>query len=145
MNDNIPSSKEKETTVNSPPQISSETTASLRDVTLILIVVSILIILGVALFRLDFLLAALLGSSVVGFNFFLTRQVLLRVLLFKDLKRRMLILYLLKLGLSVVVLYVAIVILQLPGFGILIGLSNIVIAIFIFSIKRTLFPSTQSS
>ncbi len=143
MNDNTPSSKE--TPANSHPQIPSETTASLRDVTQILIVVSVLIILGVALFRLDFLLAALLGSAVVGFNFFLTRQVLLRVLLFKDLKRRMLVLYLLKLGLSVFVLYVAIVILQLPGLGILIGLSNIVIAIFIFSIKRTLFPSTQSS
>ena len=143
MNDNTPPSHE--TSANPRPHISSETMASLSEVTRILIIVSILIILGVALFRLDFLPAALLGSSVVGLNFFLTRQVLLRVLLFKDLKRRMLILYLLKLGLSVFVLYVAIVIIQLPGLGILIGLSNIVIAIFIFSIKRTLFPSTQSS
>ncbi|MBF0280843.1 MAG: hypothetical protein HQM13_23830 [SAR324 cluster bacterium] len=143
MDDNTPLMPE--TPVEPEPEVPTETLASLFEVTLILIIVSIVIALATALFRLDFLPAVLLGLAVVGLNFFLTRQILLRVLLFKDLKRRMFVLYLLKLGISAVVLYIAIVSFQLSGLGVLIGLSNIVIAIFIFSIKRTLFPSTQSS
>ncbi len=130
-------------TSNPAAPVSPQTIATLNEITIILIVVSLLIVAGTAFFQLDFVPAVLLGCLLVGLNFYITRRILLRLLLFKDLKRRMLVFYLLKLGLSGMVLYLAIVHLQISGLGILIGLSNIVITVFILLIKRTLFPSIQ--
>lgn len=121
--------------------VSSEIMKSVNEIALILVAVSGFIALGTAVFRLDFIFAVLLGLSVICLNFFLTRQILIKVLLRKDLKRRMLILYTIKLGISAVALYVAIVHFQFPGLGVLIGLSNIAITIFLYSIKQILLRS----
>ncbi len=125
--------------------LSSQTMSSLREITKILIIVSLLIIVAGSPFGLDFRLAILLGVGLVGLNFYITRRILMRVLLFKDLKRRMIILYLCKLGISAFILYVAIVYFELPGLGVLIGLSNIVITILVYSIKQALFPPVKNS
>ena len=58
-----------EPSVDSPSQGPSETMVSLNELTKILFVVSILIILGISWFRLDFLVAVLLGIMLVGLNF----------------------------------------------------------------------------
>ena len=123
--------------------VSSQSIATVNEITFLLIAVSLLMVLGTAFFKLDFVPAVLLGCLLVALNFYLTRRILLRLLLFKDLKRRMLVLFLLKLALSGIVLYLAIVHFQMPGLAVLIGLSNIVITLLIFLIKRTLFPSLQ--
>ena len=120
-----------------------QSTATVSEITFILITVSLLIVLGTAFFKVDFVPAVLLGCLVVVLNFYLTRRILSRLMMFKDLKRRMLVLYLLKLGLSGIVLYLAIVQFRLPGLAVLIGLSNILITMLFFVIKRTLFPSLQ--
>jgi len=120
-----------------------QSSATVSEITFILITVSLLIVLGTAFFKVDFVPAVMLGCLVVVLNFYLTRRILSRLLVFKDLKRRMLVLYLLKLGLSGIVLYLAIVQFRLPGLAILIGLSNILITMLVFAIKRTLFPSLQ--
>ena len=120
-----------------------QSTATVSEITFILITVSLLIVLGTAFFKVDFVPAVLLGCLVVVLNFYLTRRILSRLMMFKDLKRRMLVLYLLKLGLSGIVLYLAIVQFRLPGLAVLIGLSNILITMLVFVIKRTLFPSLQ--
>ena len=128
-----------------PPDESGNplSTAAVSEITFILITVSLLIVLGTAFFKVDFVPGVLLGCLVVVLNFYLTRRILSRLMMFKDLKRRMLVLYLLKLGLSGIVLYLAIVQFRLPGLAILIGLSNILITMLVFAIKRTLFPSLQ--
>lgn len=128
-----------------PPDESGNplSTATASDITFILITVSLLIVLGTAFFKVDFVPGVLLGCLVVVLNFYLTRRILSRLLMFKDLKRRMLVLYLLKLGLSGIVLYLAIVHFRLPGLAVLIGLSNILITMLVFVIKRTLYPSLQ--
>lgn len=126
-------------------KVSSQAVKSVNEIAILLLAVSALMVLGTALLQLDFLIAVLLGSSVICLNFFLTRHVLFKVILNKDLKRRLLALYAVKFGLSGMVLYGAVVHFKLPGFGILIGVSNIAIAIFIYSIKHILFPATEST
>jgi hypothetical protein len=52
----------------------------------------------------------------------------------ENVKRRMLLVYVVKFGLSITVLFVAVVVLQISALGLLIGLSNIVIAVILYAI-----------
>jgi hypothetical protein len=105
-----------------------------NDIWRILIAVSILLVVGTGVLRLDFLPATLLGVSIFGVNFYWTRRIVLKVFHRQNVKRRMLLIYCSKFGLSVAVLFTAIVYFQLPALGLLIGLSNIVLAVLIYSI-----------
>ena len=58
-------------------------TAAVSEITFILITVSLLIVLGTAFFKVDFVPAVLLGCLVVVLNFYLTRRILSRLLMFK--------------------------------------------------------------
>ena len=106
----------------------------------LLLLVSVILVAGTALFRLDFLTATLLGCAIVGLNFYWTRRVVLGVFLKENAKRRMLLIYVIKFGISAVILFMAVVRFQLPALGLLLGLSNIVIAVIIYSILNVFRP-----
>lgn len=122
---------------------SNHTIKALNDITKILIIVSVLLVGVVPFLQLDFLDGTLLGVAIVGFNFYLTRRTLLNVFFSEGFKGRVIILYVLKLGISGLILFLAIVHFEFSRIGLLIGLSNIVIAIFIFSIKQALFSKAS--
>ncbi len=106
----------------------------------ILIIVSLVLIAGTALLRLDFLPATLLGSTVVGLNFYWTRRIVLKVFYKENIKWRMFLVYVFKFGLSAIVLYVALAYFQLSPIGLLIGLSNIVLTMLIYSVVSIFHP-----
>ena len=106
----------------------------------LLLGVSILLVLGTAILRLDLVPSVLLGCSVVGFNYFLTVKFVRKLLLDQKLQALDIIFILTKFGISVIVLFGALNILQLPPNGILIGISNVVLATIIFTLFRVISP-----
>jgi len=80
------------------------------------------------LFGLDFLLGSLLGSAIVGLNFHWTVRFVLNMLEERRLQSLYLIVYGAKFIVSMMVLYVAIVQLDINAVGIMLGLSNILLA-----------------
>ncbi|MBF0239292.1 MAG: ATP synthase subunit I [SAR324 cluster bacterium] len=100
----------------------------------ILVVVSLILVGLTAVFHLDFLPGTLLGCAIVGLNFYWTRRIVTNVFSKENVKRRMLLVYVVKFGLSITVLFVAVVLLQISALGLLIGLSNIVIAVILYAI-----------
>jgi hypothetical protein len=80
------------------------------------------------LFGLDFLLGSLLGSAIVGLNFHWTVRFVLNMLEERRLQSLYLIVYGAKFIVSMMVLYVAIVQLDIHAVGIMLGLSNILLA-----------------
>lgn len=88
----------------------------------------------VGVLKLDFLPATLLGSAIVGFNFLATRRMFRLITVGQSLKGKLSLLYCLKLGVSMAVLYAAISWYHMPPLGILIGVSNILIAVTIYTL-----------
>ena len=80
------------------------------------------------LFGLDFLLGSLLGSAIVGLNFHWTVRFVLNMLEERRLQSLYLVVYGAKFIVSMMVLYVAIVQLDIHAVGIMLGLSNILLA-----------------
>lgn len=80
------------------------------------------------LFGLDFLLGSLLGSAIVGLNFHWTVRFVLNMLEERKLRPLYLLIYGAKFIVSMMVLYVAIVQLDIHAVGIMLGLSNILLA-----------------
>ncbi|MGA0137569.1 MAG: ATP synthase subunit I [bacterium] len=80
------------------------------------------------LFGLDFLLGSLLGSAIVGLNFHWTVRFVLNMLEERKLRPLYLLIYGAKFIVSMMVLYVAIVQLDINAIGIMLGLSNILLA-----------------
>ena len=80
------------------------------------------------LFGLDFLLGSLLGSAIVGLNFHWTVRFVLNMLEERKLRPLYLLIYGAKFIVSMMVLYVAIVQLDINAVGIMLGLSNILLA-----------------
>ncbi len=80
------------------------------------------------LFGLDFLLGSLLGSAIVGLNFHWTVRFVLNMLEERKLRPLYLLIYGAKFIVSMMVLYVAIVQLDISAVGIMLGLSNILLA-----------------
>ncbi|MGA1153097.1 MAG: ATP synthase subunit I [bacterium] len=80
------------------------------------------------LFGLDFLLGSLLGSAIVGLNFHWTVRFVLNMLEERKLRPLYLLIYGAKFIVSMMVLYVAIVQLDINAIGIMLGLSKILLA-----------------
>ena len=106
----------------------------------LLIGVSIVLILGTAIFALDLILSVVLGCLVVGFNFVLTRQFVRKLLKEGKLLPLDLLFYLTKFVISVIFMFAALTYLDLSPGGLLIGLSNIGLATIILSFIR-MMPS----
>ena len=94
----------------------------------LLILVSVVLAAVSLLFGLDFLLGSLLGSAIVGLNFHWTVRFVLNMLEERKLRPLYLLIYGAKFIVSMMVLYVAIVQLDISAVGIMLGLSNILLA-----------------
>ena len=69
---------------------------------------SILLVLGTTILRLDLVPSVLLGCSIIGFNYFLTRKLVRKLLLDQKLQALDIIFLFTKFGISVLVLFGAI-------------------------------------
>ena len=94
----------------------------------LLILASVILAIISLLFGLDFLLGSLLGSAIVGLNFHWTVRFVLNMLEERKLRPLYLLIYGAKFIVSMMVLYVAIVQLDISAVGIMLGLSNILLA-----------------
>ena len=94
----------------------------------LLILASVVLAIVSLLFGLDFLLGSLLGSASVGLNFHWTVRFVLNMLEERKLRPLYLLIYGAKFIFSMMVLYVAIVQLDISAVGIMLGLSNILLA-----------------
>ena len=94
----------------------------------LLILASVVLAIVSLLFSLDFLLGSLLGSAIVGLNFHWTVRFVLNMLEERKLRPLYLLIYGAKFIVSMMVLYVAIVQLDISAVGIMLGLSNILLA-----------------
>ena len=106
----------------------------------LLLGVSILLILGTAIFALDLILSVVLGCLVIGFNFVWTRLFVRKLLKEGKLLLLDLLFYLTKFVISVIFMFAALTYLDLSPGGLLIGLSNIGLATIILSFIR-MMPS----
>ena len=102
----------------------------------LLLGVSIVLILGTAIFALDLILSVVLGCLVIGFNIVWTRQFVRRLLKEGKLLPLDLLFYLTKFVVSVIFMLAAMTYLDLSPGGLLIGLSNIGLATIILSFIR---------
>ena len=102
----------------------------------LLLGVSIVLILGTAIFALDLILSVMLGCLVIGFNFVWTRQFVRKLLKEGKLLPLDLLFYLTKFVISVIFMFAALTYLDLTPGGLLIGLSNIGLATIILSFIR---------
>ena len=102
--------------------------------------VSIVLILGTAIFALDLILSVVLGCLVIGFNFVWTRLFVRKLLKEGKLLPLDLLFYLTKFVISVIFMFAALTYLDLSPGGLLIGLSNIGLATIILSFIR-MMPS----
>ena len=102
----------------------------------LLLGVSIVLILGTAIFTLDLILSVVLGCLVIGFNFLWTRQFVRKLLKEGKLLPLDLLFYLTKFVISVIFMFAALTYLDLSPGGLLIGLSNIGLATIILSFIR---------
>ena len=102
--------------------------------------VSIVLILGTAIFALDQVLSVVLGCLVIGFNFMWTRQFVRKLLKEGKLLPLDLLFYLTKFVISVIFMFAALTYLELSPGGLLIGLSNIGLATIVLSFIR-MMPS----
>ena len=93
----------------------------------LLILASVVLAIVSLLFGLDFLLGSLLGSAIVGLNFHWTVRFVLNMLEERKLRPLYLLIYGAKFIVSMMVLYVAIVQLDISAVGIMLGLSNILL------------------
>ena len=94
----------------------------------LLILASVVLAIVSLLFGLDFLLGSLLGSAIVGLNFHWTVRFVLNMLEERKLRPLYLMIYGAKFIVSMMILYVAIVQLDISAVGIMLGLSNILLA-----------------
>ena len=106
----------------------------------ILLAISILLVLGAAILRLDLVPSVLLGCTVIGFNYFLTIKFVRKLLLGQKIQALDIFFILTKFGISVTVLFGALNILDLPPNGILIGISNVVLATIVFTLFKVINP-----
>ena len=106
----------------------------------LLLGVSIVLILGTAIFALDLILSVVLGCLVIGFNYVWTTQFVRKLLKEGKLLPLDLLFYLTKFVISVIFMFAALTYLDLTPGGLLIGLSNIGLATIILSFIR-MMPS----
>ena len=106
----------------------------------LLFAASIILVAGTAIFSLDLLPSVLLGCGVIGFNYLLTMQVVRKLLQQRKLQALDLLFSFIKFGITIITLFVAMQYFELSPGGLLIGLSNIALAIIIYSFIRVMRP-----
>ena len=104
----------------------------------LLLIISIFLVLGTAILHLDLVPSVLLGCSIIGFNYFLTRKLVRKLLLDQKLQALDIVFIITKFGLSVIVLFGALYVFELSPNGLLIGISNVALATVIFTFFKVI-------
>ena len=113
---------------------------SIKEMEYMLWGVGVILILTSFWYGMDFLISVAIGVVIVALNFALTRKAVRQVLTSEShAKNKMLFLYLLKIGISAILIYFAIFQFGISAIGILIGLSSLFIAVILHTVKRILF------
>ena len=106
----------------------------------LLLIVSIFLVLGTAILHLDLVPSVLLGCSIIGCNYFLTRKLVRKLLLDQKLQSLDIVFIITKFGISVIVLFGALYVFELSPSGLLIGISNVALATVIFAFFKVISP-----
>ena len=106
----------------------------------LLFTASIILVAGTAIFSIDLLPSVLLGCGVIGFNYLLTIQFVQKLLRERKLQPLDLLFSFTKFGITIIILFVAMQYFELSPGGLLIGLSNIALAVIIYSFIRVMRP-----
>ena len=109
-----------------------------RTLYIILLTVSGILILLAGILKLDYLLGVFLGCSVVGLNFHWTVVFVRNLIHDKKVQPLNLIFYLTKFAISALVLFGAINYFEIPPLGLIIGLSNILLAVVAYSVINSM-------
>lgn len=99
---------------------------------------------GFFLGGLDFGKGVLLGCVLVAINFFSTQKLIQKLLLEKAAQPWMILAYILKFGLSIGILFLAVTRLDVHVVGLMVGLSSIIIATVISTILRGIYASSET-
>ena len=127
------------TSTEEPPEIPEESPSDqVRTLYTILLTVSGILILLAGILKLDYLLGVFLGCSVVGLNFHWTVVFVRKLIQDKKVQPLNLIFYLTKFAISALVLFGAINYFEIPPLGLIIGLSNKLLAVVAYSVINSM-------
>ena len=127
------------TSTEDAPEIPEESPSDLvRTLYTILLTVSGIFILLTGILKLDYLLGVFLGCSVVGLNFHWTVVFVRNLIHDKKVQPLNLIFYLTKFAISALVLFGALNKFEIPSLGLIIGLSNILLAVVAYSVINSM-------
>ena len=145
MSEENPTSKNQDnhsistSTMEEPPEIHEESPSDqVRTLYIILLTVSGILILLAGILKLDYLLGVFLGCLVIGLNFHWTVVFVHNLIHEKKVQPLNLIFYLTKFAFSALVLFGAINNFEIPPLGLIIGLSNILIAVVAYSVINSM-------
>ena len=128
-------------TETNPSTAISRTLVRIRN---LLFVVSAGLALATSPFGLDVVVGSLIGSTVVVLNVLGSAWPIRQLLLHQRIHPMLVLFQLLKLGLSGVVLYVAILHFEVSATGLLIGLSNIILTSLLYTVLNSRSPGNES-
>ena len=127
------------TSTEDAPEIPEESPSDqVRTLYTILLTVSGILILLAGILKLDYLLGVFLGCTVVGLNFHWTVVFVRNLIHDKKVQPLNLIFYLTKFAISALVLFGALDNLVIPPLGLIIGLSNILLAVVAYSVFNSM-------
>ena len=133
-----PLSSEVENSINHPSASDDLSEAApsgqVRRVYVLLLAVSFLMILCTAILKLDYLTGVLIGCLLIILNFHWTARFVHNLIRVRKVQAMNLIFYLSKFAFSAFVLFGALIYFDFPPLALLLGLSNIVIAVTIYSV-----------
>ena len=128
-------------TETNPSTAISRTLVRIRN---LLFVVSAGLALATSPFGLDLVVGSLIGSTVVVLNVLGSAWPIRQLLLHQRIHPMLVLFQLLKLGLSGVVLYLAILHFEVSATGLLIGLSNIILTSLLYTVLNSRSPGNES-
>ena len=128
-------------TETNPSTAISRTLVRIRN---LLFVVSAGLALATSPFGLDVVVGSLIGSTVVVLNVLGSAWPIRQLLLHQRIHPMLVLFQLLKLGLSGVVLYLAILYFEVSATGLLIGLSNIILTSLLYTVLNSGSPGNES-
>lgn len=128
-------------TETNPSTAISRTLVRIRN---LLFVVSAGLALATSPFGLDVVVGSLIGSTVVVLNVLGSAWPIRQLLLHQRIHPMLVLFQLLKLGLSGVVLYLAILHFEVSATGLLIGISNIILTSLLYTVLNSRSPGNES-